>query len=272
VWKLNRHADVSTNVAKLFINDITYGGRGLRDLDPALQPLFKANDDEYIIMPSLFVSSSLERNLVVLFNRLPEERDAYLKLVQEKEGWLRQKIRSEIDLPDIRYVYGKLKENPNLPDIDLAIIDDKEKVAFVVELKWFIGPSEPREVLEKSKEIEKGIAQALLLEEVAKKTPELLYDFLNIEKSYSLVFLVLSANFIGFDISQHPKIPVVNAKHFVKKINKERNFSIVSNWIQKRNYLPGEEYDYKYLEVLSQIGKWKLKWYGIQILRQEEFI
>jgi hypothetical protein len=272
VWKLIKHADVSPKIANFFVEDMTYGGKGINSPDPALQPLIKANFDEYIVMPSLFISNSVERNLVVLFNRFPKERDIYSRLVQEKESWLRQRIRTEINLPNLRYIHGKIEKMPNLPDIDLAIISDKEKIAFVVELKWFIGPSEPREVLEKSKEIEKGIFQTLLLEKVKEKTPELLYEFLNIDKSYTIVFLVLSANFIGFDTSQHPNIPVVNVKHFVKKLNEAKNFGIVSNWLKAREYLPKEKHDYKFLEVLLQIGQWKLKWYGIQPLRQEEFI
>jgi len=210
--------------------------------------------------------------LVVLFNRFPEERNVYSKLVQEKESWLRQKIQTGINLPNIRYIHGKIEKKSNLPDIDLAIVSDLERVAFIVELKWFIAPSEPREILEKSKEIEKGVSQALLLEEVAEKNPELLYGFLKIDKSYTKIFLVLSANFIGFDVSQHPNIPVVNVKHFMKKINTVKNFGIVSNWLKEREYLPKEERDYKYFEELLQIGQWKLKWYGIQPLRQEEFI
>ena len=272
VWKLTKHADVTPKVAKFFIEDITYGGKGINNPDPALQPLIKANNDEYIIMPSLFISNSLERNLVVLFNRLPKERDVYSKLVQEKESWLRQKIQDEINLSNVRYIHGRLEKNSNLPDIDLAIISDEEKIAFIVELKWFIGPSEPREVLEKTEEIQKGISQSLLFDDISKKAPEILYDFLKVDKSYTLVFLVLSANFIGFGTIQHPIIPVVNAKHFVKKLNTARSFAIVSDWLKKGEYLPVEGHDYKIIEDVSQIGKWKLRWYRIQPLRRDAFI
>jgi len=111
------------------------------------------------LMPNMILSSSLERNFISLINRLPEEKKRYLELVDEKENHLRNKLKEvKVKFP-IRHIYCQFPGRKDLPDIDLAFICDDEKKAILAELKWFIAPSEPREVIEKGKEIQYGIDQ-----------------------------------------------------------------------------------------------------------------
>ena len=71
---------------KSILDDLTYGNRGIKHPDPALQPLIKLNSDFYAIVPSIWMCSAAERNLTALLNKLPSEKEIYRKLVSEKEG------------------------------------------------------------------------------------------------------------------------------------------------------------------------------------------
>ena len=56
-------------VRKIF-DDLTYGNRGIKYPDPALQPLIKLNSQRYAIMPHLWLFSAAERNLEALINKM----------------------------------------------------------------------------------------------------------------------------------------------------------------------------------------------------------
>ena len=157
-----RYSGVSDTKVRSIFDDLTYGNRGIKHLDPALQPLIKLDSQHYAIMPHLWLLLNPERNLTVLFNRIPSERKIYAKLVDEKEGLMRQHFTDDLSDKGFRFIDGNV---PNLPDVDLAIIRDPEKACLLLELKWFIGPAEIREVIEKSEEIEKGISQVLKLKQ-----------------------------------------------------------------------------------------------------------
>ena len=272
IWEIMFYSNVGIKVATHFIEDMTYGERGINNPDPALQPLINVETNKYIIAPSLILGSSGERNLITLLNRIPEERHIYLELVQEKEDWLRRKIKETITIPNIRYFNGKIPGKKSLPDIDLAIISDEEKIVFVTELKWFISPSEPREVIEKSIEIQTGISQSSLLEQEYLNNPALFSRLLNIDDTYTLMFLVLSTNYIGQGVNQCPNIPVLKVEHFIRKLNTENSFSSILNWLIIRDYLPIEGKDYKIVQVTSQIADWKVSWYGLQAIRGDKFL
>lgn len=271
VWDISRYSNVKFYVASRFIDDLTYGEREIKYPDPALQPLIKINENDFIIMPSLLISNSLERNFTVLINRIPAERDLYSRLVQNKESVMRERIQERICVAGLRFYSGNSGLGKDVPDVDIAIISDDEKIVIIAELKWFIEPSEPREVVEKSKEIEKGITQSLILRNKYYENPAKLNSLLEIDDTYKPYFLVLSENFIGFDLSQHPEIPVVNAAHFIKKVNLEGNITRVIKWLNHRDYLPVEGKDYELFEGIWSVGKWKLKWYGIRPLAVDEF-
>ena len=158
--RVARYSGVSDAKVLSIFDDLSYGNRGISHPDPALQPLIKLNSEVYAIMPLLWLTCSPERNLTVLLNKLPSEKEIYSKLVDEKEELMRGRFTTCLSAKDFRFVCGSVSD---LPDIDLAIIKDSEKACLLLELKWFIDPAEAREIIEKSEEIEKGISQELKL-------------------------------------------------------------------------------------------------------------
>ena len=270
VHRLARYSGCSHTLVLTLISIMTYGEMGIESPDPAIQPIIRLNNNIYSLMPNLLINSSIERNFTVLLNKLPSEKEVYSRLVSEKEDIMRRTIKNEIEIPNVRFFDGSLSSG--LPDIDLAIISDIDKSCLFLELKWFIGPAEVREVIEKSEEIKKGITQMLTLQSALRINPDVFIDRLNIGSEYDCLFAVASHNFIGMINVQQPDIPVVRQKHLIKKGNLLCSLKGTIAWLRNRNYLPTEGKHYETVEIVWNIGKFGIKWYGIKPLLAEEFI
>ena len=263
---ISRYSQVDYRKVDILLMYLTYGSSGINYPDPALQPLIKLSEDSIGIMPSLIINNSLERNWISLINRIPKLKSHYSYLVETKEEYMRKGIIEGIRYPKIQCYLSNVNIDSQLPDIDLAIISHSEKTVYLIELKWFISPAEVREVLEKSEEIKKGIFQSLQLKQAFCSSPIRFYDRLNVDNSYTLVFLVLSKNMIGIDRVQDPEIPVIQENHFIRYLNNAKDLTSFTDWIISRKYLPVEGVHYEIVTQKFQIKEWKLNWYGIKTL------
>ena len=263
-----RYSGVSDEKVLSIFEDLTYGNRDILHPDPALQPLIKLNSKHYAIMPSLWMSLSPERNLTVLLNRIPSERKIYAKLVDEKECLMRQHFTDNLSDKGFRFVNGNV---PNLPDVDLAIIRDSEKVCLLLELKWFIGPAEFREVIERSEEIKKGICQSIKFKQVFADNYEPLLTKLGIDTNYGLETIVVSQNWIGYTNVQNPEVPVIRADHLIAKLKATDSLRSTMEWLMARKYLPKEGKDFEIHGITSTIGKWSVKWSTTRPLIKDAF-
>ena len=127
--RVARYSRLPDKKVQSIIDDLTYGSSGIKRPDPALQPLIKLNSQYYAVMPHLWICTSAERNLTVLLNRIPSEQKIYSKLVNQKEDLMRERITIDLCNNDFRFVSGSVA---NLPDVDLAIVNDSEKNVFIV--------------------------------------------------------------------------------------------------------------------------------------------
>ena len=88
VEMINRLSRYTTDVEKTKIEhiliDLTYGSHDLDKPDPALQPIIQITDKHFVIVPSIVISNSPERNLIALFNRIPENKKFIQKSVMKK--------------------------------------------------------------------------------------------------------------------------------------------------------------------------------------------
>ena len=266
--RVARYSGVSDTKVRSIFDDLTYGNRGIKRLDPALQPLIKLDSQHYAIMPHLWLLLNPERNLTVLFNRIPSERKIYAKLVDEKEGLMKQRFTDDLSDKGFRFVDGNV---PNLTDVDLAIIRDSEKTCLLLELKWFIGSAEFREVIEKSEEIKKGISQVFKLKEAFDGNHKLLLEKLDIDSSYRLEGVVVSQNWIGEANVQSPEAPVIRADHLIAKLKATESLQTTIEWLMARKYLPKEGKDFEIHGITSTIGKWSVKWSTTRPLIKDAF-
>ena len=64
--RIGRYSGVPEGALAALLGDLTYGARGVRRPDPAIQPLIGLNNVQYGIMASLVMASSSERNLSLI--------------------------------------------------------------------------------------------------------------------------------------------------------------------------------------------------------------
>ena len=258
-----RYSGVSAKQATEILADMTYGSNGIRKPDLALQPLVGLNSQLYGIAPTLWIVNSYERNYSVLLNKLPQEHRIYSRLVNEKEALLRVKIQETLKGKGFRFVSSKLPKKSGLPDIDLAVISDSDKVCLLFELKWFIEPAEVREIIERTKELKNGVDQLIQLKLSIAERYQPLLDRLGIDESYNLIPAVVSANWIGKFDAQHPDVPILNANHIINKITSSQSIYEVIDWIENRRYLPIKNEHYYTQSQTASLGQWSIEWYGL---------
>ena len=248
------NSGVSEPTVRRILEDLTYGNRGIKSPDLALQPLVKIHRDYYAIAPFLWIAWIPEDNLIALLNKIPEEKKIYSKLGNEKEDRMRKYITTELGVKGFR-----CEESKHKPNIDLAIINDTEKAILLLELKWFISPAAPRERTEKSKEISKGVSQVKKLRTEFSEKKERLLSKLKVDSSYTLEGVVVSHNWIGYADVQSPEVPVIQLHHLIAKLKGENGLKSTIEWLKNREYLPKLEEDFTVDETSIRVGDWILK-------------
>ncbi len=133
-------------------------------------------------------------------------------------------------------------------------------------MKWFIDPAEVREVIEKSKEIRKGIEQLQVIRSAWEGGLEALHKALGIDRSFTISFAVVSANSIGRSEVQDANTPVINEDHLVDRLRASTNLKAVVDWLIRREYLPVENRDYQLVRRPVAVGGWTMEWYSLNIL------
>jgi hypothetical protein len=247
------------------LSDLTYGSNSIVRPDIAIQPLIPVNNDTIILAPHLPICISPERNLCVLLNKIDFEKKNYLALVSQKEEIMAEKIKNGITRVGIKF--AKRIQLKRLSDIDLAIIEESTRSCLIVELKWFIYPAEPQEVLHKSEELKEGVKQA---QKIINGDRNLILNALGIDRSYSIDAAVASENWIGMSNVQNPTIPIINAQHLTDVVN-NRGLRATIEWLKGGRYLPQQDIDFRVINWQPKIGRWKLRWYGIQPLHDRRF-
>jgi hypothetical protein len=261
--RLRRYSGVNDSSLTAILEDLTYGSRGQANPDPALQPIVALNNFQIAISPNIVLNSSMERNLTVLLNRLPEEKKVYSKLSKDRETSSRNKIKSDLSNFELRFWYGQVTPWGASSDIDLAIISDQEKCCLVLELKSFIAPAD------RSEEIRRGIEQIRKRMQMHSISPAPLEERLGITCDYDLGWAVASDTSIGAAYVQDQEVPVVNTNHLISYLKKDQKLARCLKWLRERRYLPREDVDYQAVEIEATIGKWLLEWYGLRMLKED---
>jgi len=244
---------------------ITFGNAGIKNPDVAIQPLLDLHNGCYALSPFVWLNTDSERNLCVLLNQIEAEKKIYSKLVDEKESTMRNEIKDIITINSLPFEckHGEI----NGTDVDLAIIDRKNKACITLELKWFIEPAEIREIINRTKELKKGVCQAKRIKEAYEKGDNhLIKSVLAIESDYNFLAIVGSHNWIGFSDIQDSDVAIIKVGDFMSRLETSKNLKETISWLNDRHYLPkrGDNFEVKDIDI--KVGKWKSKWYGIKPL------
>jgi hypothetical protein len=264
VATLREHTGLTRGTVESIVDTLTLGRHDQRSPDPALQPLIPLTSRHLALAPNLVLNSALERNLAVLLNRLPEEKALYATLSKDREALSRQRVTRVLDGLGYRYWFGELSEWGAAAEIDLVIVSDAERRCLALEMKAFIGPADPREVHERSLEIERGIEQAILRRSRARDLPGPLRRALGIDDTYDVTWAVASETSIGAPYVQSDDMPVVQTRHVLDKLTAEHHLAPVCEWLNKSEHLPVEGTHYAAVDFTARVGEWSLPWYGIR--------
>ena len=259
VKRLSRYTAIDKVKISTILNYLKFSSHDIRDPDIAVQPLLELNNKELALSPLLWINTNAERNFCTLLNKIPAERKAYLDLTLSKEKILYQDLKEVLERLGYEVTCGRLKST----DVDLSIIDRKNKICVCVELKWFIEPAEIRETIERSLELEKGVRQSGLILSLLKAEDRQLFELLGIDNTYRISSFVGSRNWIGHSDVQSKEIPIIKIWHFIRKLMELDSLHGALEWLETRSYLPVNRKEFWVVPVDLDTGSWKSKWYGI---------
>jgi hypothetical protein len=268
VKRLCRFTTVQTDVVERILSLLTFGSNGVREPDIATQPLIDLGNGKLALAPFVWLSTSLERNLCTLLNQLPTERDRYSTLTMGKEKAAFAEAEIFLSRLGLVATSGSVKGT----DLDLGIIDHKDKTCLCIEVKWFIEPAEIREIENHTKELAKGIEQAKTLQRLfVGRDKHFLETRLGITPDYQFYCAVGSVNWIGMGDVQDPAVPIVKLWDLLQQIERTTLGQAVE-WLRSRRYLPDEGRDFKVLSLDIECGRWKANWYGLEPLERGAFM
>lgn len=262
VNRLARYTSLDSKAVATILDYLKFGSREIRDPDIAVQPLVEISNNQLALSPLLWINTNAERNFCTLLNKIPAERQTYLNLTLNKESVLYEELKSALEHLGYEVTRGVLAST----DIDIAIIDRKNKICACIELKWFIEPSEIRETIERSLELEKGIKQSEKISFLLKsRDKQLTQTLLKIDDTYRTASFVGARNWIGHSDIQNQEIPIIKIWHFVKKLIELESLDQALNWLESRSYIPQNGKDYWVVPVDLDTGSWRSRWYGIAV-------
>ena len=252
VAMMERYTKLGEGKISAIIDLFTYGNWKQDHPDPVLQPIIQLPNGNLIFSPLIITGSNTERNLITLINRIPEGKEMYSKFSTRKEELMREELVSNLGKKFL-YWNGKLPKARKLPDLDLAIIDTDSDHVFLCELKSLHSPSSPREIIEKTQEIEKGASQ---IRKIANWVEESLQEFIDMtgwENISGVTRVVVSKHFVGWGYYEDTDIPIISMHHFME-IMKSFDSDKVSLILSKFDHFPVDGEDYISAEISESIN------------------
>jgi hypothetical protein len=264
--RLQRYSGVHRGVVERVIDLLTFGAQ-VDSPDIATQPLVDLRNGTYALSPFVWLNTNMERNLCVLLNQIPAEKDRYSILSNEKEAVTRREIIEALVSLGYDFRTGEVKGT----NLDLAVIDRVNRACLCLELKWFIEPAEIREIEHRTNELAKGVQQCKVINNLFGQHDErLIKSVLGIESDYLFLSAVGSVNWIGFGDVQDSDVPIIKVMHLVNKIVESGSLAEAINWLKVRDFLPKEGRDYSIMPMEVSCGEWSATWYCLKPLGDED--
>jgi hypothetical protein len=190
-------------------------------------PLVSAVDDNILRSfsyrsPALFSAQNTEKELIMS--------------ARIKEAAVRFWVDQSIELPD------------RTTEIDVLLVDETSSTVVFAELKWSRKPNRSLEVIDRDKEIAKGLAQLQLVRSYARTHPEFLRERGKLPRSlasYKSVHYLLVVWDHWFWIEPEDGIAVVNLDALLPALKKGTNLQELVTELLKYEWLPVEGRDFR---------------------------
>jgi hypothetical protein len=247
VKRLGKNCGMADATVNTILGDLVYDiglyKSNSKQPDVTYQPFFPLHSDLLALSNWLVLLSSYERNIWDLVSI--ERPEIHSILRNEKEQvWLSE-------LKPLLNSYGFSTHGPikftldgQTSDLDLLIIDERDKFGLCCQLKWLTAPDRIRDVEYTERELGVGLAQAQLsqkwvtssLTELSKRIA-VSHDGL---QQLEFRSLVLSKNTIGSGWKYLSGTPIVNERLLKWVLGEPHHKSLRSLWQvgEERRYLP----------------------------------
>ena len=139
----------------------------------------------------------------------------------------------------------------------------------LLELKSFIQPAEPREIVNRSEEIRTGIEQIRRRRERFRNDQSVLYETVGLPGKMDVYFAVASESSIGAYFVHDNDVAVVNVDHLIRRLSNCQSLRSVGEWLCDQGHLPVEGTHFEVVERVSTVGEFELSWYGLRLLVED---
>jgi hypothetical protein len=227
-----------------FVDSLAWG-RGTNTPDPALQPLIPIGSGVFAIPCIHLLSSSQERNLLSLMARTqPQAFDAQSRLFEQDmlTSLLSSSLPFSVELrSNVRPRVDGVEE-----EIDLLLVDVRGRRLLVCELRWMLGPGDPREVQNRKNECFKKVGQVRRKVEWVSARAEAVAAIALGRKAlvesgggWITTGVVLIAGF-GGTRSPDSKYPILPVTLFARAMGKASSLEALAFWCDGLSWLPQE--------------------------------
>ena len=233
---------LSVEVISRIITILTYGF-GVNNPDPALQPLIPYND-KFILSPFSITTLNFERNALSLHIRTNK------KDFDGRSNAFEKKMTNEfINRIGERFKFKSpfYLQNSKGGEIDVVLVEEKSKTIVICELKWMITPADPNEILNKIKESDHKINQAIRKSvEAQKQIPYILerFDINSSSEGWRVYPFSIFDGFPGVESFEGNETVALPQNIFFMILNSCCSLGVFCEFIAKGTWLPLEGVHY----------------------------
>lgn len=254
-----------TKIEKI-LSDLIYNftlyGEGKKNPDVTYQPFIKMKDGSLLLINSLVQQSNFERNHWDLLSII--RPDLHSRLRNNKENLWRLELERFCDKIELK-TKGPIEFSfdGHSSDIDLVLIDAKNKVLLLVELKWLTSPDRIKDIIYLSEELKKGLTQIEFALKYCLGSQNEFASKINIPKAeinqYRIFGLVLSKNSMGNRFTFSNEVPCINERIFKWILGDPHKKNLETLWrvANDLRYLPQENVHYIRAESNEEFAGYK---------------
>jgi hypothetical protein len=232
---------LSESRVRAFCKFLTWGF-GTATPDPALQPIVPLAAGTVAIPCLHLLSSDQPRNLLSLFART--DSATFNSQSHLFESYMVAALRCCAPPAGVL-----VQANCNVAidgdeeEIDAIFISERERRIVLCELRWMLGPGDPREVQNRKRVCLEKVAQLKRKVELVSKRPDVLAATIFGLKPAAIDWIVdgvvLIAGFAGTR-SPHLRFPIMPVRLFELALNQASSLAALTEWCQELSWLPKE--------------------------------
>jgi hypothetical protein len=243
---------VSMVAARELLQLLTYGS-GTTSPDPALQFFFPLRAGLIAIPWFVYATCNAQRNFLALLARARRQEfnaasDAFEdNMVADLREALRGKSwRSRIS----SFIPGERAAG----EVDVILLDPQSSFVLVVELRWFLEPSEVTEVVERERAGREKAAQARRKREAARRalTTILAEEGIDTSGVWTVEAIAVFDNYLP--TPQEEDLPFASFRAFVSGIDRESHLRRLYEWIRLGDWLPRRDEHFLIQPVEARLG------------------